>query len=129
MGLPAFVRANHIDFGVAEEPVLFPFNFKHGIMYDLRAFEDPRRFDVTHPTTLVRYRDECHYNGLGGVFALAPLDRYRHYATDLFQNPSLAEQSQFTASLSSNNSGAVDSSNDLVARMRRLMQLEVKTLT
>lgn len=48
---------------------------------------------------LERYRDEWRDDEMGAAFAQGALDRFRHSGTDLFQLPSIADQSQFVALL------------------------------
>lgn len=54
-GLLELACSNEPDFGVADEPGWFPFNFEDNVVYDLRAFGDPVRSTVTHPPVSVRY--------------------------------------------------------------------------
>lgn len=62
------MRANEIEFGVADEPGWYPFNLGDSIVCDLMAFYDLRRSSVTHPAVPVRYRNEWRDDGMGVEF-------------------------------------------------------------
>lgn len=47
--------ANNVNFGVAEEPGWFSFNFNNSVMYSLRPVQDPGRSAILHPTGPGRY--------------------------------------------------------------------------
>lgn len=110
LSLLALARSNEINFHVAEDLGWFSYNFGDKIVYNLRAVENLGRSTVTYPVVLVRYRDECHDDGIGVSFAQAVLDKYCRKRMDLFWIPWLAKQSQFVASPKANNCGGVDPS-------------------
>lgn len=53
LALLALVSSNEIDFGIAEESSWFSLTFEDSLVYDLRAFENQKRFSVTLPETPV----------------------------------------------------------------------------
>lgn len=55
LGLLAFVPANEINFGLAEETGSFPFNFEDIMAYIVRKFKDPGRSAIMSPAFPVGY--------------------------------------------------------------------------
>lgn len=55
--LLALACGDEIGFGVAEKQGWLTFNFENSIVYDLKTFDNPGRFLITHPAVFLRYQD------------------------------------------------------------------------